>query len=408
MSARAVTSAIGRIGAFAISAGATSLVGLVVLPLLNIALGNDEWGRLVLVQTVGALGGVAVAYGWGATGAAMVAGTPVSQRQAFYRDSLRIRGLLYLAAVPLAGVLLLLLFRGDPLTSFLGAAVYLLPHLGAIWYFTGEGRPLRLFLCDTLPTIAGTILGVVLAFAGGEIWMFLLGQGAGYVVAVALDAFVVLRGAPRVEFVRSRLTTVLRDQRHAVIATGTSAVYVSLPVIAVQIFLPQHLGLYAMADRLFRYASLALLPIQQYFQSWVPATDGDLRHRARIAGLASVGIGAVAGAAIALLSPWASPLLSGGQVHVPLSLSVPLGVAFVGIGTAAIVGYACLVAFGRVGALAASTVIGAVVGIPLIAAFAMLGSLPLVAWAVAASELCVAGYQVTVLRRALRRTDQID
>jgi O-antigen/teichoic acid export membrane protein len=84
-------------------------------------------------------------------------------------------------------------------------------------------------------------------------------------------------------------------------------------------------------------------------------------------------------------------------------VSLPLGIAFIGIATAAIVGYACLVVVGRVRALAVSTLIGALVGAPLILLFAAAGSVPAVAWAVAVSELCVAGYQVLVLRAELRR-----
>jgi hypothetical protein len=60
-----------------------------------------------------------------------------------------------------------------------------------------------------------------------------------------------------------------------------------------------------------------------------------------------------------------------------------------------------LVVLGRVSALAVSTLVGALVGAPLILLFAALGSLPMVAWSVAVSELCVAGYQLLVLRRAL-------
>ena len=86
----------------------------------------------------------------------------------------------------------------------------------------------------------------------------------------------------------------------------------------------------------------------------------------------------------------------------PLTVSIPLGVAFIGIGTTAVVGYACLVAVGRTRALAGSTVVGAAVGAPLILFGAWSGSLLLVASAVAVSEICVAIYQLLALRNALR------
>src|SRR5690606_13015624 len=174
------------------------------------------------------------------------------------------------------------------------------------------------------------------------------------------------------------------------------------PMIAVQVFLPALQPMYAMANQLFRYASIALLPIQQFFQSWVPVDNAGRPRRIRIATLSALIIGVIGGTCIAFLSPWASRLLSVGANPVPLSVSLPLGVAFIGIATAAVVGYACLVSLGRVRALAVSTIIGAIVGAPLILLFAVLGSVPAVAWAVAISELCVGGYLLWMLRTALR------
>ncbi|MCK2022205.1 hypothetical protein KZC52_04665 [Microbacterium sp. kSW2-24] len=398
-----IRTAVGRLSGFTISVGIVTLIGIVSMPLLNLALGEATWGTLALVQTVSQFGGILVAFGWGATGAATVAGIPIGQRQAFYRTSLRARALLYVLVLPVIAVILTLLTRGDVLISVLGAAVYLLPHLGAIWYFTGEGKPMRLLLCDTLPTVAGGIAGVIGAVVTGELWVYLVAQGLGFIGAVVLDAVVVLRGSFGAAHTPVPLRTALSGQRHAVSATLVSGLYVTLPMVAVQAFLPALQPMYAVADRLFKYASIALLPIQQYFQSWVPDPEADFRHRARIATLAGVLVGVVGGACIALLSPWASTILSAGKISVPWQVSLPLGVAFVGIATAAIVGYACLVVVGRVRALAVSTLIGAIVGAPLILAFAAAGSVPLVAWAVAASELCVGGYQVLVLRRELRK-----
>lgn len=402
MSGTGIRGAAGRLSGFTVSVLLVTLFGVVTIPLLTVAVGKDEWGALALVQVVAQLGGIIVAFGWGAVGAATVAGIPVDRRPAFFRRSLQARVLLYLGTFPVLALLLLAL-TGDLLLSVLGAAVYLLPYLGANWYFTGEGRPSRLLLFDTAPTLIGAVIGVVGTLLTRELWVYVLFQGIGYLVAVGVSAVVVWRSPHEAGFIdRTPLKTLLASQRHAVSATLVSGLYVTLPMVAVQIFLPSLQPMYAIADRLFKYASIAFLPIQQFFQSWVPVDDAGRPRRMRIATLAAIGIGVIAGALIAVLSPWASTVLLVGEASVPLSVSVPLGVAFVGIATAAVVGYACLVSLGRVRALAVSTIIGAAVGAPLIILFAILGSVPAVAWAVAISELCVAGYQLFVLRSALR------
>lgn len=396
--------AVGRLSGFTVSVILVTILGVVSIPLLIESVGDTAWGRLVLVQTVAQFGGILVAFGWGAVGAATVAGLPVARRPAFFRRSLQARFLLYLCIAPLIALLLFVLTRGDALVSILGAVVYLLPYLGANWYFTGEGRPKRLLLFDTVPTIAGAVLGLIGSWFTGQLWVYLLFQGLGYLAAVTLSAQVVRRSPHEVGFEdHTPLKTLLISQRHAVSATLVSAGYVTLPMIAVQTFLPGLQPMYAVADRLFKYASVAFLPIQQFFQSWVPGNEDGRPRRMRIATIAAIGIGVIAGALIAFLSPWASTLLSLGSIPVPWEVSLPLGVAFIGIATAAVVGYACLVSLGRVRALAVSTMIGALVGAPLIILFALLGSVPAVAWAVAISELCVAGYQLLVLRKELRK-----
>lgn len=391
----------GRLSGFTISVIIVTLVGVVSIPVLIDALGDGTWGMLLIIQSVTQIGGIVVSFGWGATGAASVASMTADERTGFYRSSLRIRAVLYLVTFPIVLVILLVLLGGGMwLESLLGVLVYLLPSVGAAWYFIGTGSPSRLIRFDTLPIVGGAVLGIVAAVVTGELWAYLVGQGLGYLVGISSSALVILRGAPT-----GPASVPWRDalmaQRPAVLASLTSSLYVTLPIVAVQIFLPAAVPVYGLADRLFRYASVAFQPVQQFFQSWVPERGTDLAARCRTATWAAAGIATLGGIAIAVLSPFVSLLLSSFQIQVPFSLSIPLGVAFIGIGVAAVVGYACLVVLGRVSALAVSTLVGALVGAPLILLFAALGSLPMVAWSVAASELCVAGYQLLVLRRAL-------
>lgn len=405
MPGRALISISKRIAGFAVPVAASTVLGIITIPLLVGAVGASSWGTLAVVQSTGQLVGILVAFGWGATGPSMVAATEPASRPQLYVESLVARCYLYLAAVVIATIALIFLTRGDIGISILGAATYLLPFVGASWYFVGESRPWRLFLLDSVPTLLGTLAGLVAAALSGSILAFISMQLLGSLIAVILDAVVILRGAEHpliTEFALRAAVRSMAGQRHAVTSALTSGMYVNLPLLAMQTFLPSYVPVYAMADRFFRYANIAFSPVQQFLQGWVPEAGKAARpRRMRYATLAGLSFGLLGGAVVALLAGPVSHLLSGGAIIVPLVLSLPLGVAFVSVATSAVVGYACLVLVGRVRALAVSTILGAVVGAPLIIIFAALHLPVLVAWSVAISEFVVAGYQYAVLHRAL-------
>ncbi len=393
-----------KVAAFTATVGVGTVLGFVSVPTLVGSLGAQAWATIALCQAVCQLAGVAVAFGWGVVGPSTVAHTAAPRRPQLYADSLVGRGYLFLVTAAATWAVLVALTRGaEPVLLLLGAVAYLLPFAGGSWYFVGESRPGRLFFFDSLPSLLGTIAGLIGAALTRDALVFLGAQALGNAVAVAIDAVVILRSAPAPIVLDPRPATVLRalgGQRHAVASAALTGLYVSTPVMAVQLLDPAVLPVYVMADRFFRYASLAFAPVQQYFQGWIPGPVGLVR-RAVAATWVAAGFGLAGGLAIALLSPWASLVLSHGVIEVAPALSIPFGIAFVGVTVASVVGYACLVALGRSSALAISALLGAIVGIPLMIVFAALRLPPGVAWAVALSELIVAGYQVGAFRRAL-------
>jgi O-antigen/teichoic acid export membrane protein len=400
---RAIISISKRIAGFAVPVAASTVLGIVTIPLLVRSLGAAEWGSLAVVQATSQLVGILVAFGWGATGPSAVAASTKAARPDLYARSLIARSYLFV----IGAIVLAFLTRGDVAVAIVGSVTYLLPFLGASWYFVGEGRPWRLFVYDSLPTLVGTLAGLAGAVATRSLIVFLLLQAAGSLVAVVLDAFVVLRGSGA--GIRGRTSpraavASLAGQRHAVTSALTSGLYVNLPLLSIQTFLPGFVPIYALADRFFRYANVAFSPVQQFLQGWVPEA-GERRSfdRMKYATWAGLGFGIVGGALVALLTRPLAWLLSGGEIEVPFALSIPLGVAFVFVASSAVIGYACLVPVGRARSLAASTVVGALVGAPLIIIFAVLHLPVLVAWSVAVSEAVVASYQYSVLRRELSR-----
>lgn len=393
-----------RLGGFSASIVLSTIVGVFAIPFLVSALGPDRWASIGVLQTTGQLAAVFVTFGWGATGASIVASIPSDDRPGYYRHSFRIRGMLYLASLPVVFVLLSFLLRGDLVLSLLGAVAYVLPALGAGWYFTGMARPGAFFVLEALPTALGTVAGVFAASILREAWVVPFLQFVGSGAAILLSYWYISNQSsvrPSPESARPlAFWAALREQRHAATTAITSAVYVAMPILLVTTFYPAALPVYTIADRLFRYAAIAFLPIQQFFQGWVPAEPEDVPRRSRIALLAGIIVGIVGGACIAVLSPLVSPWF---KIHVPFEVSLPLGVAFLGVAMSGLVGYACLVILGRTRFLAVSTVIGAVIGVPALAIAASMHSLPAVASAVAITELTVASVQVVVMIAALRQ-----
>lgn len=388
------------------------MVGVLAIPVLIGAAGADAWAQLAVVQVLAGVFGVIVAFGWGATGPSMIAGARAEDRPGIFRESFSARLTLYAVAAPTMIVIALLLTRGDVAVSALGTIAYLLPYVASPWYFIGQARPDRLFLLNTLPSVMGTLLGMLAAWLTSTIGAFLLVQALGYVVAIVLERRHILASAAPHPAEPYRIAAILRllaTQRHAVTGSLVSSLYVSLPLVTVQALLPALTPVYAMADRLFKFGSLALAPVQQFLQGWVPEDGPDrIRTRSERAVVIGLGFGVVGGALIATLSPLASQVLSGGAVLVPFSLSVALGTAFVFVAGSAIAGYACLILLGQVRHVAIASILAAAIGAPLIVASALAGSLELIAWSVAVSEVVVTVYQLVILRRTLARTADDD
>lgn len=405
-----------RLLSFSATIGLGTAVGIISIPVVIGAVGAATWAQLAIIQGAALLFGVVVSFGWGTTGPSQVAAVVADLRPQLYLDSLVSRVYLFLLAAPALCVLLLLLVDVNKELVIIGSLAYLMPFLGAPWYFVGEAKPWRLFLLDSLPQILGMCAGLVTVHLTRELWTFVVMLLLGNLVAVILSATRILRGptgttplalglSPRGVVAR------LYPQRHGVITAATGALYVYLPVFAVNAFLPESvLAIYVLADRFVRYGLMVFAPVLQFVQGWIPEHGAHLvRPRMWRAVQLGGGIGVIGGLCVWLLSPVVAPLLSPTEpVLVPFGLSLPLGVAFAAIAISQIIGLACLVLIGEGRALAASTVIGAVVGAPLILLAGVFAGLPAVAWAVAISELLVAAYQLVVLRRRLGLRTEIE
>lgn len=391
-----------RLGAFGASVAITTVVGVLAIPVVISHAGSDAWGVIALGQSAALLFGVLVSFGWGTVGPAMVAGMPAERRPQMYVDSLVSRLYLFAAAAPLAALTVWLVARNtsSPPLAVLACLAYLLPFLGASWFFVGDGRPGRLLVFDTLPVTLGTLFGLGGLIVSGNVFVYLWIQLGMNLLAVVASGLLIRRSdeTPRFDFHPGRAVRRLGGQRHGVITAATSSLYVNTPLLVIGAVIPASVPLYAMAEKFFKYGLTAVGPVVQVLQGSI-ADPVRSRQDARVRTAAKLApFGALASAAVmALCIPWASLLLSQGKISVGFDVAVPMGVVFGAVAVSQVVGLACLIPIGEGKALAVSTVLGACIGIPLILTGALTVGVAGVAWAVAISELAVAVYQLHVV-----------
>lgn len=394
-----------RLGGFIFSTGFGSAVTLLAVPVVIDGAGPLLWGVQAAIQSAAGLFGVLVAFGWGTTGAAEVASMEPDARPQWFADSLASRLLLFALGYPLM-VLVMWALNPDLLALVVVAsAAYLVPSLGGAWYFVGEARPDRLFRLEVLPQTLGILASLPVMLLTRDLTLTMLVQLLFNALAVLLSARAILRGsgARRSPGIGPALRR-LGDQRHAVITSATSALYVATPLLVLNALLPAALPLYAMGDKLFRFALTAFAPILHFVQGWISERGSEHRpERIRRVMLLIPLVSLAGGASIVLLGPWAASFLSQSAIPFGPELSVPFAVVLFAVTLSQVLGLACLVQLGRARDLARSTLLGALVGAPTLVIGAHFIGAAGVAWALALSEILVVVYQYTVVHRLLRR-----
>ncbi|TFV83774.1 hypothetical protein E4V99_01405 [Microbacterium sp. dk485] len=389
---------------------ASTVVGVFSIPVLVATVGARQWAVLVVLQSIGQFFAILVAFGWGATGPSMVAARPRHERRQFYLDSLVARGVVFVVAIPLAAVLGMLVTGQGLVNALLSAVAYAAPGIGAAWYFIGGNRPAALFFLDALPLIVGQVAGLVAVLMWPDLTAYLAGVAAFAVLGSILSAGYVLTRAddgPLSWRARRSLGSLYSSQLGGTATMVSGSIYSTLPPTLVQIVAPAVLPVYAIADRLYKYAVLALGPILQAVQSWVPETAGEqTRRRARRTLELGAAIGLVGGLCIAVLSPPVSSFLTVGEVRIPVVAAILLGLAFAAEAVAQVAGLAGLVALGGVRHLAWSSIAAAIVGLPLFAALTWWLGVVGAAAALLLVALGTAAYRAWHVIRLARLADQ--
>ncbi|MFF2493068.1 lipopolysaccharide biosynthesis protein [Agromyces sp. NPDC058064] len=397
-------------GGYGLSVAISGIVSLAVIPAIIVAAGAEAWATIAVAQAVAGFGVVFAVFGWGVIGPTEIAARAQGERGAYFFDSLLSRAWLCVVVVPIAVVIAVVIIGHDALLAALTVASGVLVALGAGWFYVGEASPIRFLLLDTAPRTAGTVLGAGALVVTGDAVAFAALQLAGVVIAAVLSSWDILaryRGW-RLTLSPVRAVRNLAGQASPVAMSATSSLYVNVPIVLIDLFLPQATAVYALAERIVRLALYSTRPVVQVAQGWVPSPDPRTQaDRARRVTLIGIGLGVLGGLAYGIAGPWIGEVLSGGALSIPTDLAVPMAVNLAAILVSQLTGFACLTAYGLTRVLATSTIVGAIVGTALMYPLMIWLGAPGVAWGLAIAESCVLAVQLASLAPRIRRAEPV-
>jgi hypothetical protein len=394
------------VGLFSVSTVLNGAMSLVTIPIVTGIAGAEHWASMATGQAIGASFAVVVIFGWGLTGPVTVAGTPAPARPAMFLDSLLARMVL-LAPVLLAQLLVTIaIVPHQKLVAYVAGIAMTLAGASANWFFVGEGRAGRFLALDTVPRVAGTLVGAVLLALTGDLLLFAVAQLVGSILALGASALVILRGNGldyRAAARPDRIAASLMEQRHGIVATGLMAAFTPAVLAIVALAAPALLPAFVLADRLTKFGGMAVSPLLQMFQGWVPAATGDERvRRTRLAGAATGAIALGSGIAYTLLLPTAAGLLAHGQIGYPTGSAIAFGLIATLYISSSFVSTVALMA-GRVRLVALAAVVGVPLTLLVLLATEASGHPDIAAWVVALGNLAMTAWQLLAVRGAFGR-----
>jgi len=394
-----------RFGLFGASVVLNGVISLITIPIVIAVAGADPWASMATGQSIGNSIGVLVAFGWGLTGPATIAMASAARRPGMFLDSLFARGALLLPLILVQALVTMAIVPHAKFVAFVAGLAMTLAGVSANWYFTGEARPGRFLLLDTVPRVCGTLVGLLLVVLTDELLFFALAQLAGSLIALAVSSFVILRGqnldfreAARWRSVIARL----KEQRHGVVASGLYAGLTPAILGIVALAAPLWLPLFVLADRLTKFVGMGTSPLIQVFQGWVPAAEGaELIRRITLTLRVTLAVGIAAGIAYAALLPVFSELLTHGQVEVDTSSAIAFGCVAASWVISPYLTNVALMAVGRVRVIALSALVGVPLTLVLLAAAELLGFQEFAPWAIVLGNTVGMIWLGIALRRAM-------
>ncbi len=394
--------ALGLYGATVVLNGVVSLLSI---PVVVAIVGAEHWASMATGQSIGGALGVLAAFGWGLTGPATVARLAPQLRPQMFLDSLFARGALVLPLILVQAVVTVAIVPHAKVVAFIAGVAMILAGASANWFFAGESRPGRFLGLDTVPRVAGTVLGLVLVMLSHDLLLFALAQLLGSLVALAASAWVILHGRGLDFRAAARwkvIGTNLLDQRHGVVATGVYSLFTPAVLGIVAVVSPALLPQFVLADRLSKFVSMAASPLGQVFQGWVPSAVGrELARRLRVSGAITTSLAVVAGVAFMLLLRPFSELITHGQVEFTAAAAVGFGLVAMSQIAFPYLANVGLMAVSRVRVIVLSVAVGVPLALVLLIVIEFVVGREHAVWALVIGSAVMVAWQLLSLRAAM-------
>lgn len=361
----------GRLAGFAGLPMISMITPLMVLPVVGRAAGQHGWASIATGESVGTLAGIVIAYGWNTAGPPRIAlNQDRVARATLYRESLVVRAVLLLVAIPVIVALCVLLAAdGYRLPAVFMGVSSAVTGLSFAWYSVGAGDPRSIAVYEAVPRVLAAALSAVIILVSKQLVVYpLLAVGVS-VGGIVLFSRTVLREVPTPTVgLRDVGRLLVRDRAVAAIEiAGGAYASVPVPVVSALSTAPVASG-YASADKLYKFGQYIPITLGNAFQSWtVEGHVSERGRRLRTALAAHVLLGLVGWAVFTALGPVVSRVMFGADVGATRPVCFWLGAAFLLVSTRISLMRHVLIPAGSVRVVFVATVAGAVVGLPLMA-----------------------------------------
>lgn len=348
---------------------------LAVLPLVSRIAGPSGWSSAIAGESIGTFVAIAIGYGWTAIGPALVSlATDAETRAKLYRESLLVRALIAVAAIPV--MVVICWFVASPGAQWLTVLMGLQGALIALsftWYCAGVGDPRTIIFFDAVPRLIAAVAAAGLIALTGVVELYPLSGIAVTVVGTTIFSVRLLRRTPGPWPRLADTPRLLRANLAVAVNDAALSAYSSVPAPLVNVTAaPVAAGSFASADKLFKLGSVLPFTLASALQSWIGEHGGRARaRRMRIALTAHSAFGAAGGGALIGLGPMVSLVLFGQQNAAHLDVITAMGLVFAFLSVRTSMTRHVLFPSGKAAVATKATLIATAVGVPTMVALAL-------------------------------------